>query len=344
MITKELLFTYDVLLVDLYGVVWSGAHAFPEALAALQELNAIGKKIVILSNASSVSSEVTKKYDAANLRKGTHFTNFITSGDAIRDAILNGGLAFAANKNPKKYFVFGLPNDAIFDGSPMEQTKDLDGADFVYVSIPRFSDGEREAMPDAMKKHLYVARANGGDRTWDSTSVEPYIPKLKVFLDKKKPLVIANPDKFAICSVLPTPDASEYVTMQIAKQGYIAETYAAMGGEIFAVGKPFPQIYRYALEKLAVATGESFDDIREKHIAMVGDTLDTDILGAKNANAAFGCAIDGILVLTGISAESIGKDSSGKLTGDGMNKLFIEKGIIPTHATPALDLDAGVYF
>ncbi|MDR1433321.1 MAG: HAD hydrolase-like protein [Puniceicoccales bacterium] len=344
MVSGELLFAYDILLVDLYGVIWSGACAFPKALAALEELNAAGKKVVILSNASSVSSEIIKKYDGESLRAGTHFTNFVTSGDVMRDAILNGELAFANGKNSKKYFIFGLSNDAIFAGSSVERTEDLDGADFVYVSIPRFSDEEREAMPDAMRKHLYVAWTNGGDRTWDSTSIEPYIPSLKIFLEKGKPLAIANPDKFAVCSVLPSQDAAEYVTMPIAKQGLIAEAYAAMGGEVFATGKPFPQIYGYALEKLAKTTGEGFDDIHKKRIAMVGDTIDTDILGAKNASAALHCSIEGILVLTGISAESISRDAAGKFATAAMDELFSTKGVTPTHVISALDLEADVYF
>ncbi|MDR2737633.1 MAG: hypothetical protein LBB18_01685, partial [Puniceicoccales bacterium] len=261
MLGMELMSGYDVLFVDLYGVVWSGSHAFPAALDALELSVANGKEVLILSNASSPSREIVKKYDAENLVFGKHFTHFVTSGDVLNDALINHRLSFSNVKNPRKYFVFGTQSDVVFTGSDLKRVANLDDADFVYVSVPRFSDGERDAMPLEMRRHLFVARAYGGERTWDSISMEPYMPRLEIFLRKGKPIVIANPDKFAVCQVLETPDAAEYVAKPIVKQGLIAEAYGKMGGEVFAVGKPFPSIYRYAMEKLS--DGKSTEMVRE---------------------------------------------------------------------------------
>jgi HAD superfamily hydrolase (TIGR01450 family) len=342
MLGRELLFGYDVLLVDLYGVIWSGTHAFPAALAALESSVAAGKEVVILSNASSSSKEIIGKYDAGNLVSGKHFTNFVTSGDVLRDALANRKLSFFGNKKPKKYFVFGVRNDVIFSDSDLENVENLDDADFVYISIPRFFDGERDRMPGEMREHLYVARSNNPERTWDSTSIEPYIHQLEIFLKKNKPIVIANPDKFAICQVRETPDSTKYVAKPIVKQGFIAETYKKMGGEIFAVGKPFPQIYRYAIEELAKETGESVKNICKKRMAMIGDTLETDILGARNANEEIGCKIDGILVLTGISAGEMKRCEIVEFSDYAMDSFFKQGGIVPTHVMAALALDAEV--
>ncbi|MDR1596022.1 MAG: HAD hydrolase-like protein [Puniceicoccales bacterium] len=339
----RLLLSYDVLLVDLYGVVWSGSNAFPEALDALQKLVAAGKEVAIVSNASILSSEIIGKYDAANLCKGIHFNHFVTSGDVLRDVLLSGNLPFAVNNNSMKYFVFGAPNSEVFTGSRLELTADLDEADFVYLSIPRFSDSERDEMDDKMKKFLFVARTNGVERRWDSTSIEPYIPWLRTFLKKDKMLVIANPDKFAVCQVLETQDSVAYTPKHVVKQGLIGEMYESMGGKIFVTGKPFPQIYRHALEKLAIATGVSTNEICQKRIAMVGDTLETDILGAKNANENIGCKIDGILVLSGISASEMAKNPRFNRMDGGMYQFFAEKKIEPTHVMSALDFDGEIY-
>ncbi|MDR0742073.1 MAG: HAD hydrolase-like protein [Puniceicoccales bacterium] len=343
MIGQELLSSYDILLVDLYGVIWSGTYMFPAALDALDKLMSMGKKIIILSNISFVSKTVMKEYEDRGLLAGVHFSDFITSGNAFRDILVNRKLHLKTVKFPKKYFAYGTENTAAFSGTDFEKTYDLDEADFVYVSAVQFSDDERNRMTDTMKQHLYVTSTRGNGRLWESTAVEPFIPALQCFLDKKKPIVIANPDKIALCAVLETPDAGEYTAKPMVKQGFLAQTYENMGGEVFAIGKPYPQIYRYTLENLATVMGISLADICKKRIAMVGDSLETDILGAKNASKDMGCSIDSILVLSGISARDVAK-TYGEISPETVDKFFAEEKLIPTHIMSALDMRAEVYF
>jgi HAD superfamily hydrolase (TIGR01450 family) len=344
MVSRDLLFEYDVLLVDLYGVIWGGTHVFSEAIAALKALVAAGKKVSILSNMSMLSDKVVKKYDVEHLSAGVHFSTFVTSGDALHNLLKGSGLSFKSISHPKNCFVFGSPNDEIFIGSDFKTTTDLDAADFVYLSIPRFLDEERDSMPPELRQHLYVARTHGQKREWDSVSIEPYIPWLRTFLRKNKPIVIANPDKVAICSVLETPDAKEYVPKLTVRQGLIAETYRDMGGEILAIGKPFARIYQYALERIAATTGESIEAIRSKRIAMIGDSIDTDILGAKNASKELSLKIDSILVLTGVTGKEMTSKVSDIPSASEVEDFFRGKEVIPTHVIPALDLNAHVYF
>lgn len=73
----------------------------------------------------------------------------------------------------------------------------------------------------------------------------------------------------------------------------------ATGVEPYVVGKPFPAIFKAALRELGAAPEETL---------MVGDQLDTDILGANQAG------IDSALVLTGITTRQIVGDSSIKPT------------------------------
>ncbi|MDR1457438.1 MAG: HAD hydrolase-like protein [Puniceicoccales bacterium] len=343
MIGQELLSSYDILLVDLYGVIWGGTYLFPTALDVLGKLMAMGKKIIILSNISFVSKTITKEYESRGLLGGIHFLDFVTSGNAFRDILVNRKLYFKTVKFPKKYFVYGAENTAAFSGTDFEKTYSLDEADFVYVSTIQFSDDERNRMSDTMKQYLYVTGTSGNGKRWESTSVEPFVPTLQCFLDKKKPIVIANPDKVALCAALETPDAGAYTPKPIVKQGFLAQTYENMGGEVFAVGKPYPQIYRHTLENLATAMGISLGDICKKRIAMVGDSLETDILGAKNASENMGCSIDSILVLSGISARDIAK-TYGQISPETVDKFFSKEGPIPTHTMPALDMGAEVYF
>ncbi|MDR2432188.1 MAG: HAD hydrolase-like protein [Puniceicoccales bacterium] len=343
MIGQELLSSYDILLVDLYGVIWSGTYIFPAALDALGKLMSMGKKVVIVSNISFVSKTVTKEYESKGLLAGTHFLDFVTSGNAFRDILVNRKLYFKTVKFPKKYFVYGAENTAAFAGTDFEKTYNLDESDFVYLSAVQFSDDERDRMSDTMKQYLYVTGTSGNDKLWESTSVEPFIPTLQCFLDRKKPIVIANPDKIVLRAVLETPDAREYIAKPMVKQGLLAQTYENMGGEVFAIGKPYPQIYRHTLENLSMAMEISLENICKKRIAMVGDSLETDILGAKNASKDMGCSIDSILVLSGISARDIVK-TYGKISPETVDQFFSQEKLTPTHLIPALDMGSEVYF
>lgn len=93
--------------------------------------------------------------------------------------------------------------------------------------------------------------------------------------------VCANPDK-----IIPNKGKLRYCA------GYFAELYEKMGGRVTVIGKPGKDIFIQALS----STGLKSNPAR---VLMIGDTLDMDILGAKNAGIRSG------LVLTGNSAQAI---------------------------------------
>lgn len=100
---------------------------------------------------------------------------------------------------------------------------------------------------------------------------------LKKALDLNLPLICANPDKDVV-----NGHKIRYCA------GFLAEKYEKMGGKVHHYGKPHPAIFVNAIQLLKDrGVGE-----RNK-ILMIGDTLETDILGAKNAG------IDSALVLAG---------------------------------------------
>ena len=75
---------------------------------------------------------------------------------------------------------------------------------------------------------------------------------------------------------------------------------------------------------------------------MVGDTLETDILGAENANKSMNCNIDSILVMTGMTARSMQDDEKSDVFL--MKKFFEKKGIIPTHVMSELGTSAKIFY
>ena len=75
---------------------------------------------------------------------------------------------------------------------------------------------------------------------------------------------------------------------------------------------------------------------------MVGDTLETDILGAENASKSMNCNIDSILVMTGMTARSMQDDEKSDVFL--MKKFFERKGIIPTHVMSELGTSAKIFY
>lgn len=106
---------------------------------------------------------------------------------------------------------------------------------------------------------------------------------LKVLLNKQCNMVCPNPDKFVVYG------EKDFLTLA----GLVAETYQNMGGNVISFGKPAKYPYETVLKQYPA-----------KKAVMIGDTLDTDILGANQVG------IDSILITTGVSNKQWQQHSS----------------------------------
>ena len=104
---------YDVLLVDIFGVIWDGVSFIPGALDALQWFVESGKIVVILSNASVSANQMLRKY-STSMHRGVHFSEFVTSGEVLNNLITNRLISFKNIKNPKTYAILGSGNSSNF--------------------------------------------------------------------------------------------------------------------------------------------------------------------------------------------------------------------------------------
>lgn len=340
MISRELFDTYDVLLFDLFGVIWNGVDWIDGTLDTLKYLIKRGKILIILSNASVPTKVLIERYSHNGPQIGVHFSELVTSGEVLNRILRNHQLKFKNVPHPKKYAVLGTYASHNFEDSGYEHTDSLDEADFVYISIPQFTNEQKSLMPNEMQKFLRMSNMRSLHETvWDSLSVKPFIPQLEEFLSKNKPILIANPDKFASVGVLKPGSSDEYVTQLVVRQGSLGEEYIKLGGEVCFVGKPYPMVYEYALQLAADRLKISFADLKNVRIAMVGDTLETDILGARNASGEFGIRVDGILTDTGISHQKI-----GNVSVESRKRYYDLHGIIPTHEISTVAQNGEVLF
>lgn len=83
-------------------------------------------------------------------------------------------------------------------------------------------------------------------------------------VDRNLPMLCANPDltMFGADGIMPAP-------------GALAACYAEMGGEVAYIGKPHPPIFAAARRQLG--------DPKPERIVVIGDSLDHDILGGRQA-------------------------------------------------------------
>lgn len=157
---------FDGFICDVWGVLHDGVAPYPEVPECLRHLRALGKPIVLLSNAPRPSASVTRQLAAMGYEAGPdgHYDRLITSGDATRSAIANG--------------YFGV---SLLHIGPERDLPLLDGLDIEYGTIANSQfvlctglyDDERETPLD-------------------------YHKLLAALLARQLPMVCANPDEIVM--------------------------------------------------------------------------------------------------------------------------------------------------
>jgi HAD superfamily hydrolase (TIGR01459 family) len=146
-------------------------------------------------------------------------------------------------------------------------TRDLritEGLDLVLVEAPEDAD----------------FLLNTGPWDWHETS-EQYEPVLQAGRARDLPMVCANADLTVI-----------HRGRRIICAGMLALRYEELGGRVSWHGKPFASVYEASLAMLGISD--------RRRVLMVGDSLRTDIAGAR------GAGIDALWIVGGLHAEELG--------------------------------------
>lgn len=120
------------------------------------------------------------------------------------------------------------------------------------------------------------ALATGFDN--DDSMREEKIPDIEKCLAARLPLLCANPDHIVV----------RQSGKVLLCAGAIADEYQKRGGDVIYFGKPYPEIYQRCLSLLTAG------DDKPATIAL-GDSLHTDIAGARNAGIFSVLVTGGIL-------------------------------------------------
>lgn len=226
----EVAHRYDAFILDAFGVLNVGETPIPGAIGRMADLRAMGKRLVVLTNAASYTrAEAVAKYARLGFDFGPD--EVVSSRDVAvaRLPALSGTWgAFAAAGD-----TFG---DIAADvGHAIDEPSLFDAAGgFLFLSSARWTPGLQERLVAALAA-------------------------------RPRPLVVANPDLVAPREDGLTLEPGLYAHDALDRTGCAAAWF----------GKPFGDGFRDALARL--------EGIRPSRVAMVGDTLHTDVLGGAAA-------------------------------------------------------------
>jgi HAD superfamily hydrolase (TIGR01459 family) len=199
--------SYDVFLIDVWGVLQDGLQALPHAVETVARLQALGKRIILISNTPSRAVVLEHELETLGFSKDC-FSAIVTAGEVVYQEFkkphflsLNGGEEI-------KYFYIG----------PEERRSLL------------YATGSIEVDTVSEADLILLCGFNDQEKTMDA-----YSGIFKTALEKKLPVVCASPDQYII----------QNGTSSIPCAGLLAKNFEAMGGTVHYFGKPHRLIYDY---------------------------------------------------------------------------------------------------
>lgn len=227
----------DLIVMDLWGCMHDGITVYPAALDALHQLKKCGVKVALVSNAPRRVETVRPRLREMGIADDL-YAGFYTSGEEVWNHIARKDQPAYAALGRNAYQIIGAQDRTFTDGLDLAIVNDIARADFV----------------------LTIGVESPNDTVADFAGL------LQAARARALPLICANPDL-----VVHRGGIAEICA------GAIAESYAALGGQIIIEGKPYPGIYRKVLQ--------DFNITDPQRLLGVGDALRTDVAGAKGIGA-----------------------------------------------------------
>jgi HAD superfamily hydrolase (TIGR01459 family) len=278
---EPLVACYDGFLIDQFGVLHDGRGPAPGVLDALGLLKAARRRVVLLSNSGRRSVPNEERLSRIGIPR-TLYERVITSGEtAWQDRRSGSNQIFQALGPRCLLFSRGGDRTAV-DGLDLELVDDAGRADFVLLS----------GLDADAAMHARCRQA------------------LEAALARRLVLICTNPDLVSI-------DGEQ----SFEGPGALAAGYAAAGGQVRYVGKPWPEIYRHALDAL---------DLPCERLVAIGDSLDHDIAGSA------GLGIDGALVTGGVHRDAFVDAASPAAMLEALGRLAGARPARPRWLMPGL--------
>lgn len=203
---------YDGFIVDLWGVVHNGVKPYPGAIECLQQLRALDKRVVFLSNAPRRAAAVGRALAAMGIMPEL-YAGIMSSGEAVHSALRHRTEPEFAQLGTRFYHLGPERDRDIFDSLPLTEVAAPGQADFLLNTGPDDQLGPEDPSV--------------------------YDPILRQALSVCLPMVCANPDLEVVRD-----------GKRIICAGLLARIYEDRGGKVINRGKPDPAIYAPTLALL----------------------------------------------------------------------------------------------
>lgn len=199
---------FSCIILDAYGVFWGQGRPLEGAVDAMRRAVLAGTRLGICSNTSQLAESEIAKLKKHGIELGIHYLFIVTSGQLAYEMCTLGQLPFSA---PRKTFYSSSPMEGryafqttIFAKSTLREVKNLDEADFIWLTIPHF----------------------GG---MDRNDPEEFRPLVEALVQSGKPILCNNPDEFAF-------EAGS--SLPVVRQGALAHMAEKLGARVHIIGKP----------------------------------------------------------------------------------------------------------
>ena len=273
--------SYNGFLIDQWGTLHDGKAVFPEVIETLTHLKSRGKQIILISNSAKTPAEDLKRVKDMGLTRDL-FDHIVTSASVMRNSLEDRNGVFEGVGD--KCFLMNRHGymSGVDEINNVTLVNDIEEADFILLT-----------GSDAPEKTL--------DNYYDAL--------LKKASRKQIKMICANPEKTI------TIDGEHFMG-----SGDIARRYDEVGGVVIYIGKPYPSIFKHAMDL--------FKDLYQSQVCMIGDSLANDMLGAKNLD------MDCALIASGMHKGSFKKVLSRADIHKVLKLLGTNYGVEPTYFIP----------
>ncbi|GKY93896.1 hypothetical protein MPSEU_000356500 [Mayamaea pseudoterrestris] len=260
----ELVDRYDGFILDQFGVMHNGANALDGAVDCVRQLcHAHGKRLVILSNSSSLAHDALHKLSTLGF-DANDFLGAVTSGQEASEFIRASRFNNINQSAPTKALFFTWESSASLEflqacGDNLEATDNVSEADFILLHGSQVLRGPQGEHGQAQITPLDFFDAG------NTTKLEPILQQC---MERNLEMVCCNPDYVYV-----SPDGSIK-----HMPGTIADLYQnKYNGTVHTFGKPHVPHFDACVRLLNLGCDR---------IAHVGDSLHHDVKGANAAGMA----------------------------------------------------------
>jgi HAD superfamily hydrolase (TIGR01459 family) len=205
---------YDGFILDLWGVIHDGITPYPGVADTLRRLKALGKRVVLLTNAPRRAAEIVRAMAERMRLPPQLYDALVSSGESAWQAMRRRDEPLFATLGHACYLMGPTRDHGMLEGVDLNRVARMEEAEFIL--------------------------ATGVD--WDDDRLDIYMPALEVGAARRLPMICANPDLEVIRG-----------GRRILCAGSLGRRYEELGGTVRYFGKPHAPIYEACFARLGIA-------------------------------------------------------------------------------------------